>query len=63
MKKLLQSGKVDRFYLYIDAYNQTVNTISGTIITRISASGHYFVSVPIKEKYDTKEERKSHDHL
>lgn len=50
MKKLLQSGKVDRYYLYIDAYNQTVNTISGTILTRISESNHYFVSVPLKKK-------------
>lgn len=34
--------------VWIDAYNQCVNTeVAGTILTRVDAANHYFVTEPI----------------
>ena len=47
MERLLKRGLVNAPYLWIDCYNQRVDTICGTITTRINDSGHYYVSVCI----------------
>lgn len=49
LKKLLLTGKINKPYLWIDTYNQCVNTIAGTIKARIDSNCMYFVSV---EAYD-----------
>ena len=44
---MIGDGKVDRPYLWIDAYNQAaVPGVAGTILTRVDASNHYSVSTP-----------------
>ena len=49
MERLLKRGLVNAPYLWIDCYNQRVDTICGTITTRINDSGHYYVSVCFRE--------------
>lgn len=46
MKKLLESGKVNRPYLWIDTYNQCVSDIAGTITIGVDFRNGYYVSVP-----------------
>ena len=47
LTQMIKDGKVDRPYLWLDAYNQAaVPSLTGTIMTRIDASNHYSVSVP-----------------
>lgn len=50
MEQLLKRGLVNAPYLWIDCYNQRVDTICGTTTTRINNSGHYYVSVCFREK-------------
>jgi DNA (cytosine-5)-methyltransferase 1 len=46
LTEMCECGKVDtKKNLWIDAYNRTTNDkVSGTILTRVSASNHYFIS-------------------
>jgi DNA (cytosine-5)-methyltransferase 1 len=48
LNKMISDGKIDRDKtLYIDAYNQPAyEGVSGTILTRVDRSNHYFVSEP-----------------
>lgn len=43
LKSMIQ--KIDRPYLWIDTYNQRVDSIAGTIKARINNNCMYFVSV------------------
>ena len=49
MEQLLKRGLINAPYLWIDCYNQRVDTICGTITTRINDSEHYYVSVCFRE--------------
>jgi hypothetical protein len=42
---LLQSGKIDRPYLWIDTYNQLVSDIAGTIYCGVDFRNNHYVSV------------------
>ena len=46
LASLMQSGKIDRPYLWIDTYNQCVSDIAGTLKARIDSNNMYFVSIP-----------------
>jgi len=45
LEKMLRGGQIDKPYLWIDTYNQCVNSIAGTIKARIDSNCMYFVSV------------------
>ena len=45
LEKMLRGGQIRRPYLWIDTYNQCVNSIAGTIKARIDSNCMYFVSV------------------
>ena len=47
LRRLLESGKVNQPYLWIDSYNQIVaQGITGTITTRVDAGACWFISTP-----------------
>ena len=53
LENLLKSDKVPiRGGVWLDAYNQTVSDIAGTIAARINDSNH-FVTIMTDEKYNT----------
>ena len=45
LAELLQSGKIDRPYLWIDTYNQLVSDIAGTIHCGVDFRNNLYVSV------------------
>lgn len=45
LERMLKDGKINRPYLYIDTYNQTVKDIAGCIKARIDGNCMYYVSV------------------
>lgn len=47
LARMIRDGKIDRPYLWLDAYNQaTKPDVAGTIMTRVDASNHYSITTP-----------------
>lgn len=57
LSRMLQEGKINKPFLWIDTYNQRVDGIAGTIKARIDSNCMYFVSV-LDEDFDLCLERK-----
>lgn len=45
LEKMIRGGQIQKPNLWVDAYNQVTGDIAGTILTRVDASNHYWVSV------------------
>lgn len=52
LENLLKSGKVPIRGVWLDAYNQVVSDIAGTIAARINDSNH-FITILADEEDDT----------
>jgi hypothetical protein len=52
LNKMIAEGKIDTSRTeWVDAYNQCTNSeVCGTILTRVDASGNYFISERVNDK-------------